>query len=100
MTATATKKKPTGKKLEVIPTCSFRECDRPATTRGLCHAHAMQSYRSGKLRPLRERRNEPSVKLPGMTISQTAAIALHRKGPTPYVAARNVIEEWAQAHND
>lgn len=76
--------------------CSFDGCGRVAHSRGLCHAHYMQQYRSGKLTPVMERAEGPLVRLPGLKISKRAAKRLQERGPSLYRAAQAVIENWAK----
>ncbi len=80
------------------PLCAFTECGRPATTKGLCHAHTMQRYRrgDGALSPLRS--GPPRVTIPGLRLSREAIDALAAQGPSVYSAARAVIESWAKSN--
>lgn len=78
--------------------CSFEGCIRAARVKGLCHSHAMQFYRGNPLTPLRERSTERVVRLPGLSITESAAQALAAAGPSTYRAARLLIEAWAREH--
>lgn len=69
-------------------------CQRPVEALGLCHAHYRQHNRQRPLAPIRSR--DPGMKLPGITVSQVCGEALTEAGPTPYRAARDVLETWAR----
>ena len=55
--------------------CSFDGCGRVAHSRGLCHAHYMQQYRSGKLTPVMERAEGPLVRL---LLDEIMLVEVHR----------------------
>lgn len=80
-------------------TCTVPHCARKAITRGLCHGHVVQFYRRGDilgLTPLRHRGGR-GVRLPGVFVGEEVRDRLLERGPTVYLAARRVLEEWAFA---
>lgn len=76
-------------------TCSFSGCERQHIARGLCMTHYRQVYRGMQLKPIRSK--EATVGIGGVRVSAACFKALSKKGPSPYLAARDILEKWANA---
>jgi hypothetical protein len=77
--------------------CKFRGCphDPRSGARGYCSAHYAQVIRGRPLAPIRER-GRGGARIGGLTLSIEALEALAARGPTVYVAAREILEAWAK----
>lgn len=75
--------------------CSFPGCGKRVAWGDLCAAHQQQKARGQELKPIRVRRG--GVRLPSIMVSVDCAKALEGRGPTIYLAAREVLEWWSVA---
>lgn len=77
------------------PTCAGPACTLPARSDGLCGSHYRQRLRHPK-RALKPLRTEAGVQLPAVRVSQRTVAQLDAKGPSRYLAAQAVLEEWGE----
>ncbi len=75
------------------------DCDREATTHGLCNAHALQQARGQELKPLRKRRSADErfeVVSTRVRTSQLVDLKIEadRSGLSVYDLLAQIIERW------
>lgn len=73
--------------------CVFAGCSGAHLARGLCATHYQQVHRGMPLKKIRSK--EPTVGIGGVRVSAPCFKALLKKGPSPYMAAREILETWA-----
>lgn len=81
-----------------MTTCSFKDCPRAATARGLCPGHYRQQLRGRVLTPLRGRAGRRGAEpLEPLTVwlAPASLARLDAQGPTRAEAARSVLDAWA-----
>jgi predicted DNA-binding protein len=81
--------------LRFVESCSAPDCDRDATTAGLCRTHHLQKQRGQPLRPIRLRRHE--VRMGSLRLPHETARALKNAARAAGLPVSEVLRQRLQA---